>query len=70
MRAGDHTKVCEQARIPQATKQFARYDTPPFFSLMDSFTGVFTALLMTGSMPCFTPEETHDIFYSQHHATQ
>ena len=31
MKVREHTKVCDRALIPQATKQFARYDTPPLF---------------------------------------
>ena len=30
MRVREHTKVCDRALIPQATKQFARYDTPSY----------------------------------------
>ena len=31
MKVREHTKVCDRALIPQATKQFARYDTPPLY---------------------------------------
>ena len=31
MKVKEHTKVCDRVRIPQATTQFARYDTPTCF---------------------------------------